>query len=374
MTMSPRYLVRRLFSAHRCRYQLLISWALISGVLACNGDPAGPGPEPAPQPLAIAHTGHVDPTPGLGGYTDIWGYVDPVTGTEYALLGNHYGDGHMYVVDVSQPATPVVAAAIQVPSFDMKTWGHYAYTVTGGGDYGGMEGRIVDLSDPTAPTVAGAFPSSHNLFIDDQGYMYLEFPGLRIFDLRADPLAPRLVWESTPSGGHDATVVGDRLYDAAGRGATNMYDVSDRANPILLGSIIHPAIGYHHNAWPSHDGNYLFVTNEFATGNAADVTVWDVRQVDDPIEVASITHPASKVHNVAVVGNLAFMSYYAAGFRVFDVSVPEQPSLVYQHDTSPDVGDGYVGAWGVYPFAPSRNVYISDRGTGLHVFSVTGGS
>ena len=42
------------------------------------------------------------------------------------------------------------------------------------------EGRIVDLSDPANPVVVGSFPSSHNIFIDADGLMYLEVPGLRI--------------------------------------------------------------------------------------------------------------------------------------------------------------------------------------------------
>ena len=39
--------------------------------------------------------------------------------------------------------------------------------------------------------------------------MYLEAPGLRIYDLNADPLNPRLLWVDSGNGGHDATVVGD---------------------------------------------------------------------------------------------------------------------------------------------------------------------
>ncbi len=334
--------------------------------LGCSDDVTGPGL--VPSNLEISHVSQIDPGGGQVGYSDVWGYTDGATGREYALLGTLTAG--MYVVDASDPAAPAVVATVPVPSFDMKTWGHYAYTVTGSGDGGADLGRIVDLSDPTAPVVVGSFPSSHNLFIDERGFLYLEIPGLRIYDLNADPLAPRFVWAANSGGGHDATVVGDRLYDFHGN-VTNIYDIQDRARPQLLSPVSHPTISYHHNGWPSKDGRYLFITDELAAGNTADVTIWDIAQVDDPIMAATISDPSATVHNVFVVGDVLFASYYTAGFRVFDVSDPSRPGLVYEYDTLPTEGQVWDGAWGVYPFAPSGNVYVSDIRSGLHVFTVS---
>jgi choice-of-anchor B domain-containing protein len=331
-----------------------------------------PPPPPPPVPVTIDHVGNLAPAPATYQYSDIWAYVDPGTGREYALLGLWNRDT-MYVIDASDPSAPALVSTVAVPAFDMKTWQHYAYTVTGSGGHGPEEGRIVDLSDPAAPVVVGQFPSSHNLFIDSQGFMYLEFPGLRIYDLRADPLNPQLVWQTSPNNGHDATVVGDWLYDAAGFGNTNIYDVSDRSSPMLVGTVAHPAITYHHNVWPSSDGNYLFVTDEFAQGTTDDITIWDITEPDDPVQVAAIVHPTATVHNVAIRGSLAFISYYADGFRVYDVADPEHPELRFEYDTSLETGDGYWGAWGVYPFTPSETVYVSDIDTGLHLFRVRRG-
>ena len=61
-----------------------------------------------------------------------------------------------------------------------------------------------------------------------------------------------------------------------------------------MGRVTHPAIGYHHNAWPSADGNHLFVTDEFARQSAVDITIWDISQPDDPVEVGSIVHRFGK--------------------------------------------------------------------------------
>ncbi len=345
---------------------------LLGAAIGCGDEPTGPdGSGTGQGALQGSHLSQIDPGAGQVSYSDVWGYSDRARGREYAIIGALDRE-LIYIIDVTDPTAPSVASLLPVPSFDFKVRGQYLYSVTGGGDGGANLARIVDLSDPTAPRVVGAFPSSHNLTIDDRGYMYLEAPGLRILDLNADPLHPSLLWEDGSGSGHDATVVGDRLYDFHGDG-TRIFDVSQRAAPQLLSRVSLPTIGYHHNGWPSSDGNYLYVTDEFSKGTNADVTIWDIAQVDDPILVSSIGHPQATVHNVIIVGQTAYMSYYGAGFRVYDLADPAAPSLAFDFDTSARDGEGWHGAFGVYPFAPSGLVYLSDISTGLHVFSVTRG-
>ncbi|MCZ6818759.1 MAG: hypothetical protein O7G31_04625, partial [Calditrichaeota bacterium] len=54
------------------------------------------------------------------------------------------------------------------------------------------------------------------------------------------------------------------------------------------------------------------------------------------------------------------------------VSDPAKPTLVDEFDTSAESGSGFDGAFGVYPFAPSGNIYVSDKRSGLNVFSFGG--
>jgi len=340
-----------------------LSWLLVGGLIACGSDMAGPGGNEA---SAMSHLGELLPGPGGLRFADVWGYADPATGKEYALLGV-LGQPLLFVIDVSDPEAPATAAVVQVPSFDIKVWGHYAYTVTGSGDQGTSDGRIVDLSDPTNPQVVGAFPSSHNLVIDDRGFMYLEYPGLRILDLNGDPLHPQPVLLLDPSDGHDATVVGNRLYDFHGVNA-NIYDVTQPASPSFLGRIEDPEVTYYHSGWPTEDGRFLFLHDELSHRPAADVTIWDISQPDDPIRVGSISDDDATVHNVEIIGTLAYVSYYSGGFRIYDVSAPATPREVYHYRTSLQTGEGFVGAFGVYAFTPSGRVFVSDMMTGLHVF------
>ncbi len=346
---------------------------LLAAVLALAGCDAGGNNVDPPADPRLRLEGHLDLAgPGLIN-TDVWGYFDAGTGRAYALVGGTGRDTTaLYVVDVTDPAVPRLTATLGVPGFDMKVWQHFAYTVTGSGDRGGApEGRILDLSDPARPQVVGAFPSAHNLFIDENGLMYLEFPGLRIFDLKPDPLQPVLLWSDFPQQGHDATVVGTRLYDFHGTDGTRIYDVSTPSAPRLLGAITLPSIRYHHSGWPTGDGAHLFLCDEGARGTATDVTVWDIRDPGNPALVGGITDTTATVHNLYVRDDLAYVAYYKAGFRLYDVSDPAAPRLLDAFDTAPgETGDGFSGAWGAYPFTPSGHVYVSDMQQGLFVFSL----
>lgn len=307
------------------------------------------------------------PIPNSTFITDVWGYYDSNTNKECALITDNYLG--LFIIDVTVPTSPSMVSQVNtVPGFDVKAWQHYVYTVNGGGS---GSGGIVDISIPESPQVVGSFPSSHNIFISDNGYMYLEYPGLRIYNLNPDPTNPALVWNDQTSGGHDATVVGNILYDFHGSSGTFIYDVTTPSSPQLLGAITDPSITYHHSGWISPDGQFLFICDELATHPQADISVWNISDPGNPQRVGQYADGSATVHNFIVRGNYGFTSYYTAGFRVFDISNSAQFSLAAEYDTTPQTGEGYGGAFGVYPFAPSGNIYVSDWDNGLFVFSFT---
>ena len=302
--------------------------------------------------------------------TDVWGYYDSNTNKEYALItDNTLG---LFIIDVTTPTNPTLVSHVNtVPGFDVKGWQHYVYTVNGGGS---GSGGIVDISIPESPQVVGSFPSSHNIFISDNGYMYLEYPGLRIYNLNPDPTNPTLIWNDQSSGGHDATVVGNILYDFHGSQGTFIYDVTNPSSPQQLGAITDPSITYHHSGWISPNGQFLYICDELAAHPQADISIWNISNPGNPQRVGQYADANATVHNFIVKGNYGFTSYYTAGFRVFDISNPTQLSLASEYDTSPQSGEGYAGAFGVYPLAPSGNIYVSDWDNGLFVFSFTDSS
>lgn len=324
--------------------------------------------------------------------TDVWGYQD--AGKEYAIVGDLSAvDPNFSIVDVSDPNTPQLVSSTLYPAFDMKVWRNFLYVVDGARDSGPEdEGAIFDISDPSNPVTIGNFPSCHNIFIDDRGYLYLsgrnEFInseaqtfGISIYNLNNTPAQPELVWTSDLTPSHDMAVIGDRMYDFHKTQGTLIFDVSDRSAPVLLSTIDPPIRTFDHSGWPTEDGRYLFITNEFAATQGLeisvlegpDITIWNITDPSEPVLVAEIHDDLSRVHNLYIINQLAYVSYYSAGFKVFDVSDPVEPELVYTFDTNEPLEagseDGFNGAFGVYPFTPSGTVYVSDINFDLFVFT-----
>ncbi len=302
-----------------------------------------------------------------GGSSDVWGYFDEVAQREYALVGG-LGTIGVSIVDVTDAANPQIVAQVDsVPGFDVKAWGHFIYTVTGSGGVG--LGKIIDIADPATPKIVGSFDSSHNIFITDDGFMILESPGIRVLDLNPDPINPKQVWAGG-SQGHDASVINNVLYDFHGRAGTFIYDFADPANPTLIGAINDPELQFHHSGWTSTDGNFLFICDELSQHPSPDIFVYDISNPANPQRVGEFGDPDAIVHNLFIIGDYAVTSYYSAGFRVLDISDPANPEMADEYDTAPSIKGGFGGAWGVYPFAPSGIIYVSDVQNGLFLFEL----
>jgi len=312
--------------------------------------------------------------------TDVWGYVDANTNTEYAITGDFtdFQGGNVTIFDLSDPSNPTQVSSITtVIGFDVKIWDHYVYAANGAFSSGTTNSsKILDIADPANPQVVGDFPETHNTFIDEKGFMYLtdgDHPGLSIFDLNQDPTQPQLVWDDEKTTqAHDAAVIRGRLYDFHGFDATYIYDVDDPQNPVLLGEVRNDGT-FHHSGWVTDDDRYLFICDELAADPNPDITIWDISDLSNPVQVGEIADAQSRAHNLIVKGDNAFVSYYGAGLRVYNISDPIQPELLDEFNTNTTggtgVGNGFEGAFGVYPFAPEGRIYVTDIDNGLSIFS-----
>lgn len=349
------------------RIPILLLICLIVG--SCSDDDG-------PSLPKISLLSHIEIPGNLG--TDVWGYIDQSTGVEYAVMGDFSDlrDGNVTLVDIADPSNPQITSSFQeVIGFDMKTYSHYLYTTNS--DFPSASddsSRIVDISDPANPQVVGAFQPAHNIFIDG-AFLYMSFefpPGLRIFNLATDPTDPQLVWEDTNvNGGHDVAVIRNRMFDFHATDATYIYDVQDPANPQLLGQVRNQNT-YHHSGWVTEDDNYLFICDETSPDPLADITIWDISDPASPVMVGEIADNTSRAHNLYIIDHLAYVSYYGAGFKVFNVSTPAEPLLLDEFETNLNggtgIGNGFLGAFGVYPFSPSGIILVSDMDNGLFVF------
>lgn len=325
----------------------------------------------APSRSSLALLGHLElPEPLL----DVWGYYDAASDREYALAGFQPGetsDGGLYVIDVTDPSNPTLTATVEeAKAHDVVVWRNYAYTVTG--HFGEEQlGVVYDLTDPADPVPVGTFPSGHNLFVSDRGYMYKALPGVVAYDLEFDPTAPRPIWRDGSTGGHDVTVIDDVLLDFHDFDGTRLYDVSDPFSPLSEQVLESDSVRFHHSGWMSDDGRYLYINDELPSNlnQNPDITVWDVAAEEI---VATFRDTSSTVHNSYVVCDRLVVAYYAKGLVLLDVSDPTDPTLLDAYDTDPDAEEPglFLGAWGAFPYTRSGNVLVSDVDKGLYVFGL----
>lgn len=309
-------------------------------------------------------------------YSEVWGYSAP-DGTELAIIGVLDGTSFVDVTNPRQPMEVLFHPGISSPWREMSTWDHYCYIVTEGG--GGMD--IVDLSNPHHPffsaTFDSTFDTAHTIGIHD-GYAYVNgtrrngiLSGMRILDL-SNPARPRDVGAYTGRYVHDMYERGNRAYLAnILDGGFTILEVSDKAHPYELSFT--PYVGAAtHNCGLTKDSRHLLTTDETDGGH---LRIWDVTNPARPSQETEWTASVfGIIHNVYVKGDSAYASYYTEGLQVLDISNPLEPRRVASFDTWPGASGGFNGNWGVYPFARSGNVYLSDITTGLYVIGLTAGT
>lgn len=305
---------------------------------------------------------------------NVWGYA--AGGREYALAGGALG---LIIVDVTNPDAPQQIVQIPGPNNlwkEIKTYKHYAYVVSEGGQ--GVQ--IVDLSGLPSPalnyhyyTGDGSIPNPvnkiHALHIDTtKGYLYLyggdAWSGgrARIFNLNPDPYNPHFVsvYNTTYPGNanyiHDGYVDNDTMYSAhIYNGFFSIVNMSDKNNPQLIATQPTPGL-FTHNTWLSADRRVLFTTDEV---NNSFLTAYDI---SDPSDIRLLdkiqSNPGSNavVHNTHILGNFAVTSWYKDGFTIVDVTRPDNLVQVGNYDTYAGAGGGTEGCWGVYPFLPSGTI------------------
>ena len=315
------------------------------------------------------------------GLNDVWGYVDEEN-NEYALVGGIKGTS---VVDVTDPS--IANEVFWEPGMnsvwrDLKTFGDYAYVTTEAQN--GL--LIIDLSPLPSSTalttnyyfgpVTDDWSSAHNLYVDSAGYAYIFGAnrgngGVIILDIATDPMNPIEVGVFDDWYVHDGYVLGDTMYLAhISDGFISIVDITDRANPVLLGTKDTPNT-FAHNIWTSADGQYAYTTDELPYSY---VTAYDV---SDPTNIVELDRIQSSPgvgtipHNAHVMGDYVITSHYSDGVIIHDVTHPYNMIEVGEYDTYPGQVVDYEGCWGAYPYLPSGLLLATDRSEGLFLLSPT---
>jgi choice-of-anchor B domain-containing protein len=335
---------------------------------------------------------------------DNWGWTDPETGREYALVGRN--DGTSFV-DITDPVNPVLVGDLpktpETPRSqlwrDIKTYRNHAFIVADGAGTHGMQvfdlTRLRNVTDPPALFEPDALyrgegnnivESIHNIIINEEtGFAYLtsrHCSGMHMVDIR-EPLEPRFAGCSDPGGTHDAQCVLYEGPDERHQGREiclrmsgdrfQISDVTDKQNPVELSAASHPNPVYMHQGWVTEDHRYFYMDDEsdVIAGNVETTRtlIWDLSDLEDP----QLAHefmgsmPAS-AHNLYIKGDLAYQANYRYGLHILDVSDPLNPLEVGHFDTSPhQTGPGFSGAWSTYPFFDSGSIIVTSMQEGLFI-------
>jgi choice-of-anchor B domain-containing protein len=309
---------------------------------------------------------------------DVWGYVDE-TGKEYAIVGTSKGTSILDISDPTQPSEVFWIGGSKSTWRDPCVHGDFAYVTTEADD--GL--TIIDLSPLPGSHVLPTYNyngtpnepllSAHTCYIDEKGIAYIFGSnrgngGALMLDVHSDPTKPVEIGFFDKWYVHDGFVRNDTMYLAhVYDGFISLVDISDKANPVVLGTRNTPR-NFSHNVWPSKDSRTVYTTDEVA---GAEVTAYDIADPQNIRELDRFQNsPGSMPHNTHVRGDFLITSYYSDGVIINDITHPDNIIKVAEFDTYPGQTSGFNGAWGVYPFFPSGTIVASDITEGLFVLGV----
>lgn len=366
----------------------------------------------------LSHVGLQDVSASPGTGADVWGFVDLNSNREYAIMGFDVGTAVFDVTDAENPREVGFIDGQRTSWRDIKVyqfwnaaagrWNAQAYITTDGSTDGLF---VIDLSDlphrVARVDYESDFSQAHNVYATNTDFgtglsltgappsVVVAGSNINQGPYRAysvtDPAMPD--FEAMPGSGAD-----DYMHDAASMIITDsrkdtqcvnamsycevlfdfnedtvhIWDVTDAANPQRLSSTAYPNAGYVHSGWPTENKQTLFIHDEFDErffNLNSTVNIFDLSDLTSPSVLTPWRGPTRAIdHNGFVRGNRYYMSNYARGLTILDITDIAAVQPVGYIDTFPATdSDAFVGAWGAFPFFHSGNVAVSDIDTGFYM-------
>ncbi|RKF04138.1 choice-of-anchor B domain-containing protein [Tenacibaculum lutimaris] len=340
---------------------------------------------------------------------DCWGWTDPTTNKEYAIMGLDNGTVFIDVTDTENPIYlgKLPTATISSPWRDIKVYNNHAFIVADNSISDNTHGmqvfdltRLRDVSDPPATFTTDAhfttFGKAHNIVInEDSGFAYVvgstQYSGGPLFINIQDPKNPTSAGGYAADGySHDAQVINYKGPDSDYTGkeilvgsngevnGTNevvVVDVTNKANPVNISKISYNNEAYTHQGWFTDDQRYFIVGDELdeMTGKVGKtrILIFDMLDLDNPQLLNEYYGPTEAIdHNGYIKDNTFYLANYRAGVRMHDISNIASGTMTetgyfdtYPENNNPD----FNGVWSVYPFFNSGNIVVSDIEKGLFI-------
>jgi choice-of-anchor B domain-containing protein len=344
---------------------------------------------------------------GGGQGNDIWGWTDPLTGREYAIMGRTNGTAF---VDITEPTSPVYLGNLPTQSGnstwrDIKVYADHAFVVSEALNHGMQVFDLKQLRNVTTPPVTFAanthynqFGRAHNVAINEEtGFAYAVGSvqgtatcsgGLHMVNIQ-NPLNPTFAGCYSLDGyihdtqcvvytGPDSQHQGKEIcFNANGSNTTNAFtivDVSNKSTPVRLSERGYPGRGYAHQGWLTEDQRHFLLDDELDEqqfGHNTRTYVWDVSDLDAPLLLGHYEGTTTAIdHNQYIVGNFSFQANYRSGLRIlrlFDLAAASLEEVAYFDVYPSSNSPNFNGAWSVYPYFESGIVVVSGIEQGLFV-------
>ncbi|KJK91878.1 hypothetical protein H633G_04203 [Metarhizium anisopliae BRIP 53284] len=332
---------------------------------------------------------------------DVWGWTSS-TGREFGIVGQTDGSAFVEILkDGSLVSLGRLPTQTDSSTWrDMKVIGDHVYIGSEAPNHGL---QIFDLTklltvDPKNP------PTFDNNIIYAVGTARNGKckAGLWMVDV-SDPKNPKDAGCAGADGYvHDAQCVTYNGPDTAHKGkeicfgynedTLTIYDLSVRSSPKILSRTPYQGATYTHQGWTTGpDHRYLLLDDELdeqrQNGAAADgrttTYIVDAADLSKPVFTGYYKSPAKAIdHNQYVIDGLSYMSNYASGLRVVNVTSVAQDNTgagfeeVAFFDVRPEddaVGGETVfkGAWSVYPYFQSGHILVNSIERGIFSVKLT---
>ena len=340
----------------------------------------------------------------------MWGWTDPQTGREYALVGLTDQASFVDITDSQNPRyvgrLPMTEGARGSVWRDIKVFRDHAFIVSdGAGDHGMQVFDLTRLRDVGSEPVTfeadahyDGIASAHNIVINEAtGFAYSVGSsgggetcggGLHMIDIN-EPTEPSFVGcfghEGTGRRGtgysHDALCLiydgpdrehaGKEICFGSNETDVSIADVTDKENPIPLSTATYANVAYAHQGWVTEDHRYFYLGDELdelrTQFSGTRTMIFDITDLDDPVLVKEhFGESTASDHNMYVLDNLLYQSNYNSGLRILDVSDAENPTEVGFLDTVPYAeGPSMGGSWSNYPYFASGTIIVTSGSEGL---------
>lgn len=347
---------------------------------------------------------------------DVWGWTDPQTGVEYALVGMM---DKVTFVNLSDPENPTITGYLPEPDQgngsvgassahsgnsvhgahdetkkspwrDLKVYRNHLFVVSDGQPHGL---QVFDLKrlreEGDAPVTFTAelhwrsFGNAHNIAINEEtGYAYIVGSnryggGLLIADIRA-PLQPSVAGfhQDTTMGrdstgyvhdtqcvvyrGPDGRYSGQELCFNASETGLAVADVTEKSSAVTIGKSDYEGRSYAHQGWLTEDHRYFLLDDELderqadnPAGEGTTTYIWDMADLESPRLIGVHRAATQSIdHNQYVKGDYVYQANYLAGLRILSLEDIDKGRLREVAWFDAHPGEDYQGFDGAWSVYP----------------------